>query len=273
MSYSKKKVALTGSTGFLGDAIFKRLLHNGADVKVLHGDIRDPKTFSEIDYTYDYLFHFASPSSQILFRRHAWYSIETTVKGFMNAADVCRSAGVKLVYPSTGLLSSPAEHWNEYARTKKMCEDLHVRSGLNALGLRIFATYGPSESHKRDYASVPYLFAKSLCSGKSPVIFGNGMQMRDFIYIDDVVNAVLTLAEECNEKIVDVGSGQRTTFNWLFSEINEIVRAGLHPEFIDKPAGYISETCADTTVMSQYITNESTDLSAGLRRVVEAIRG
>lgn len=256
MSYLNKNVAITGASGFLGVWLSRALVGAGAHVVALTGDIRDSKTFSEIDYSFDYLFHFAGPSSQVLFKRHPWVSSDTAYLGFTNAARACHKNGVKLIYPSTGLLSSDRQ--NEYARSKKVWEDIHLGEHLDALGLRIFATYGPGEGHKRDYASVPYLFARDILESHSPVVWGDGSQKRDLIYIDDVVKAVLILAERANEPIIDVGSGVSTSFNQLlrdlghaFQEHNIVTPA---PVFVDKPAGYPEETHADITVLTKYYT-------------------
>ena len=119
MNYQGKKIAITGVTGFLGRALADRLeqLAQPATentmtlpgvykyVKVLEGDVRDPKTFKSLDHTFDYLFHFAAPSSQVLFKRKTAYCIDSTVKGLMNAADAAHKHGIRLIYPSTGLLS------------------------------------------------------------------------------------------------------------------------------------------------------------------------
>src|SRR5436853_4577313 len=165
MNYTEKHIAITGlGNGFIADALvemLKKSYHVAYNdeavlvlpgkpalwVKVLHGDIRDPKTFEPLDYKDDYLFHFGAPSSQILFQRKPEFCVDSTINGFINASKACKEHGIKLVYPSTGLLSTGET--NAYARCKKICEDLAPK---DALGLRIFASYGPQEAHKRDYA-------------------------------------------------------------------------------------------------------------------------
>jgi UDP-glucose 4-epimerase len=269
MNYKGKKVALTGSRGFLGGQLRSRLSDVGADVHDVEGDIREGATFAQIDFSYDYLFHFASPSSQVLFVRQAAYAIETTVRGFMNAAEACRRHGVKLIYPSTGVLSQGAT--NEYSRCKKLCEDYHLGSGLDALGLRIFATYGEQEGHKRDYASVPYLFARAAKAGQSPLIYGDGTQVRDFIYVDDTVNAVLCLAEECSDPVVDVGSGEGTSFNGIVDTLRTLL-GGAMPSatYIGRPSNYVQETAANVDRLHHYYV-PAVSMEEGLRRLVNAI--
>lgn len=269
MNYKGKKVALTGAKGFIGKELHTALVVAGADVVVIEGDIRDRHTFDRLDYTYDYLFHFAAPSSQVQFKRMPSYCIQTTISGFMNAATAAKRHGIRLVYPSTGLLSMGEA--NEYARCKRLCEDYAAGKKMDAIGLRIFATYGPGEGHKADYASVPYLFARDMVKGKSPVLFGDGSQVRDFIYISDVVQAILHLAEECSDPVVDIGSGMSVSFNHVIAEINSCLDKEVKPAYQDRPAGYVQETSADPTRMAQYY-KPVVDFSMGIDVLVRELK-
>ena len=250
MNYTNKKVAITGYDGFLGAALVKALKDAGAEVYSVNGDIRDPESFDTLDFTFDYLFHFGAPSSQILFKRKPAYCVETTLKGFMNAADVCKQNGIRLVYPSTGLLSQGKS--NEYARCKQLCEDYAKGLNMDAIGIRIFAAYGEGEGHKADYASVPYLFARDFAEEKVPVIFGDGNQVRDFIYIDDVVQAILHLAEECYDDVVDVGSGEQDSFNDIIDLLAGHANIMIKPRYVDTPSEYVSETLANPSRMNEF---------------------
>lgn len=270
MNYKNKRVAVTGVTGFLGSRIYGALKEAGAEVYAITGDIRDPRSFDLLDHSFDYVFHFADPSSQILFKRQAFYAAETTLVGFMNLAKICMENGIKLIYPSTGLLSQELE--NEYARCKKVCEDIHIWSGIDAIGIRIFATYGPGEGHKRDYASVPYLFARDWIEGKTPVVWGDGTQERDFIYIDDAVRGILIIAEKYNGQLIDLGSGVGQKFNRIFDILRKATGQVIKPIYIEKPAGYVTETLADTTKMRELGIDLTVTFENGIYKVVEDIR-
>lgn len=276
MNYRGKKIAITGATGFIGNALAKEfaLMPDGPKhVEIITGDIRDRRTFDVLDHTYDYLFHFAAPSSQVQFKRQPAFSIKTTILGFMNAADIAKRHGIRFVYPSTGLLSSDQKP-NEYALCKRMGELYVQGKGMDAIGLRIFATYGPGEGHKRDYASVPYLFARDIVDGKRPEIYGDGKQVRDFIYIGDVVNSILILAEECSDPIVDIGSGKQTSFLQIMDAIAAVSTIGeiKGPKFIDRPTGYVQETAADPTRLHDFYTPQ-TSFEYGIELLVNHLRG
>lgn len=278
MNYLGKKIAITGADGFIGSALAELLAELVQPVKpvtigaaldsitVLHGDIRHQSTFRQLDHTYDYLFHFAAPSSQVQFARDPNYCIETTVKGFINVTEVCRKNGIRLIYPSTGLLSQ--DRYNAYAMCKSLCEQM--ARDIDALGVRIFATYGPGEGHKRDYASVPYLFARDMVNGKEPLIFGTGKQSRDFIYIDDVVNAIAVLAEECSDRVIDLGSGVKHTFNYLVHLINDIGKFGIEADYAPPPKNYVEETAADPTRLYDFY-RPRTHIRAGLQATIKEL--
>lgn len=268
MDYKGKKIAITGAYGFIGHALQKRLHFEGAYVQILTGDVRDPMTFAELSYEYDYLFHFGAPSSQVLFKNDPQYCIETTLKGFMNASEVCKKFGIKLIYPSTGLLSMGEA--NEYARCKKICEE--YAQNQDSIGIRIFATYGPGEGHKRDYASVPYLFARDMVRGYDPVVFGNGEQKRDFMYINDVIESILHIAEEANEKVIDVGSGEAHSFNDIIKAISKELGKPFEPQYIEKPGNYVDETLANPQALHKYYSPK-TSFDRGIKNVVKYLRG
>lgn len=245
MNFKGKKVALSGHDGFIGGHLVRALQDAGAEVTIILGDIRDRATFRNLNYKHDYYFHFSAPSSQVLFKRQPMYAAEVTLKGFINAAKICKENGIKLIYPSTGLLSQ--NRMNEYALCKKLCEQIHIDEDLDAIGIRIFASYGPGEDHKRDYASVPFIFARDLVQGKKPVIFGDGKQKRDFIFIGDVIDGIMQYTETLENGIYDLGSGEGHSFNDLVALINDILGVNIRPEYVEKPGGYVDETLSQNS--------------------------
>lgn len=267
MNYNDKKIAITGHTGFLGSNLRRVLLAAGARVRCLDGDVRDSQTFEPVDYDTDMLFHFGAPSSQIMFQREPDYAIDVTVNGMRQAIKACERSGAKLIFPSTGLLSLGGS--NEYARGKMICEDLQAGAQCDNLGLRIFGTYGPGEAAKRDYASVPFLFMQELRANRAPVIYGDGSQERDYIYIEDTVNAIIRVAEIVSGGTIDIGSGEPISLKVLVDKLITLLGVDLTPTYIPKPANYIDASAADTSRMDQYYTRQY-NLDDGLQAMIEA---
>ena len=268
MSY-KAEIALTGHSGFLGSSLASALEFEGATIKRLQGDTRDPATFEQMSYDTEYLFHFGAPSSQVLFNRQRDYCVDVTINGFRNALRACEQHGIKLIYPSTGLLSHGET--NEYARAKQVTEDLAAKAKCDILGLRIFGTYGPGEGAKKDYASVPYLFLRDMLQDRQPIIFGDGEQKRDFIYIEDTIKSVLAVSDKLSSQIVDIGSGQSYTFNEIVGYINGLLSTEIKPQYVEKPAEYINATDADISVLSRYY-QPGIVMKEGLKRIIESER-
>ena len=95
---------------------------------------------------------------------------------------------------------------------------------MPSVGLRIFAGFGPGEEHKGEYASVVTLFLNSLMNNKPPVIFGDGTQNRDFVYIEDVVDAIVRSAEKpISNTVINVGTGKNLKFNDVVQIINRLL--------------------------------------------------
>lgn len=269
MNYKNVKVGVTGANGFLGARIVDALTTLGADVVPIMGDLRDDDTLrfdmNDSSGNMRYLFHFGSPSSQVFYKKNAIYHVEATIGGFVNIAKKCQENGTKLIYPSTGSLS--ASHMNEYAMCKKVLEDIHINDNLDALGIRLFATYGPGEERKGEYASVITQFAKEMLLGNKPVIYGDGQQKRDFIFVDDAVFNILDKAASTSG-IIEIGSGKQHTFNEVVSTINEVIGTNITPEYVDKPQGYLDETVCNNAENLRIVNG----LKDGATKTVEHLR-
>lgn len=196
---------------------------------------RFPDAINYLRKDVDTVYLFNSPSSQVLFNYAPEYCHKETVDGFINALTFCAKYNIKLVYPSSGNVYTLQ---NEYAKCKAELEKIQAMVAYNnVLGVRIFAGYG-HEEHKGEYASVVWQFIKDMKLGKRPIIFGNGEQVRDFIYIEDIVDNIL---KQEGTGVVDIGTGISTSFNDLVRVINEELKTELEPIYIGKPDNYVDE--------------------------------
>lgn len=245
------KAIITGD-GLIGDALFRRLKCDVFTNEIIYFDP---------DKRYKYVFHFAAPSSQILFNRNPEYCTYVTIRGFLKVLRYCRETGAKLIYPSTGLLSMGAT--NEYAMCKYLTEKIAEKSGVETLGIRIFAGYGPGEEHKRDYKSVIGLFLDEMINDRQPVIYGDGNQRRDFVYIDDIADNILEMAE-AKTGIQEIGSGISWSFNEIVDVVNKVIGKNIKPIYIDKPGNYVNETVCEHPIKNP------TPLEEGIRKYYES---
>ena len=307
MGWKDKTVLITGIGGFIGHKLGRFFLEKGAQVigidnfsyvekkfsqdllnkiKLIEGDVSDKKTFEKVEENVDVIFHFAAPSSIVLFNKFPEKCYLETVVGCKNVFEFAKERGVeKIVYPSSGSVygGNPPPHketiypkpLNLYGAAKIACESVasSYEPFVKSVGLRIFAGYGPGEERKKDFASVVYLFLNDIMKGKAPIIYGDGNQSRDFIYIDDVVKAIVRAAEIDYTGIINVGTGVSTSFLQLVEIICEIVGKKIQPIFIEKPMNYVNSLSADTTLMRKLLKIEPITLEEGVKKFYEYLKG
>lgn len=128
---------------------------------------------------------------------------------------------------------------------------------INFIGLRYFNVYGPNQDPNGAYAAVIPLFVKAILENKSPFIFGDGLQSRDFTYVDNAVqaniNALFTEKKEALNAVYNIAVGERTTLIELFELLKEISKSNL--EVIHKPEriGDVKHSLADITRARKYL--------------------
>lgn len=269
MDFTGVKVAVTGGKGFLGGHLVHRLWALGASVQLLHGDTIHLSTFEVMHPETTYLFHFGSPSAQVVFDRQKGESINQTLQGFTNAVLMCRKLGVKLVYPSTSLVSFASR--SDYALCRQLCENIALgEKGLSSLGIRIFTGYGPGEETKDGYASVVTLFIQDALAGRRPTVFGDGSSRRDFIYVSDVVEGVLALTQNCPHLIMELGTGVSTSITTLLRLIELELGMEIQPQYVDVPSNFTPTT--QSLFLSHAYHKPEVTVEEGIRRTIAHLR-
>ena len=240
-----KKVSILGRNGFIGSALSERF--------------KNVYNYPRKDV--DFLFFFASPSSQILFNYANDWCYDETVDGFINALEFCADNNIKLIYPSSGTVY---ESNGSYSEAKLELEHIQKQHKYkNVLGFRIFAGYGPGEAHKGEYASVVYQFCKRMKEGLSPVIYGDGTQTRDFVYIDDILDGIIGNLDKTG--VMDIGSGISTSFNEVVKTINDLLQEKITPTYIKAPQNYLIDTTCPNPISCQV------SLKEGVKRILESL--
>jgi UDP-glucose 4-epimerase len=239
-------------------------------------------TLEHINTDIDLIFHFGSPTSVVLFKKDPIKYFDNTINGMKNILEFSKINSIKkLIYPSSGSVyaNNPQPHdenvipkpSNQYGVAKVECEKLAEKYNekINSIGLRIFAAYGPGEEKKQNLSSVINLFLNDILKNISPVIFGDGTQTRDFIYIDDTITSILNSAELNEQGIINVGSGISTSFNEIIEKICEHTGKNITPEYVKKESSYVENLKADTKLMKSLLKIEPLSIDSGIKKFIQ----
>jgi UDP-glucose 4-epimerase len=300
------KFLITGAAGFLGSALANRLaresnLVRGLDdlstgdpgsllpeIHLTRGDVNDrPKLWTllqDVDCVYHLAARVSVPES-ILYPRE--YN-QVNVGGTVTLMEAMRDVGVRrVVFISSGAVygelgAQPLHEENipsprsPYA-VSKLAAEYYVRTigmlwGIETVVLRVFNAYGPGQHLPPVHAPVIPYFLRQACHNGTLVLHGDGSQTRDYVYVDDVVNAmsVAATAPGINQKIINVGSGNETSVRELVNLVLEVT--GGKPEVVYNPRneGGPRRMRADLTQAGQLLGYQpAMGLKDGLRLMLE----
>ena len=302
---------VTGGAGFIRSNIVEKILYLGHKVKVLdnfstgkreniaeflkksnfeliEGDIRDINTCRTACKDVDYVIHQAAWGSVPRSIEMPVLYDDINVKGHLNMMQAARENNVKkFVYASSSAVYGddpilPKQEGSEgkvispYALTKRINEeyaDLYYRLyGLETVGLRYFNVFGKRQDPNGAYAAVIPKFVKELLDGIQPVIYGDGETSRDFVFIDNVVEANLKACiatSEASGKAFNIGYGQKTSLNDLYKKLSELLeKIDISPRYEKEREGDIKHSTASIEKAKeilkynpQYSVNEGLELT------------
>jgi UDP-glucose 4-epimerase len=145
--------------------------------------------------------------------------------------------------------------------------------GLDFTALALGNVYGPRQDPTGE-AGVIAIFASSMLAGKTATIFGDGEQTRDYVYVEDTVEAFAAAMDRASGEIVNIGTGLETSVNALHAMLAEIVGSRSEPAYGPQPEGELRRIALDNSLAASVLEwSPSTDLSSGLARTVEHLRG
>ncbi|MGB4612290.1 MAG: SDR family oxidoreductase [Methanothermobacter thermautotrophicus] len=298
-------VAVTGGLGFIGSHLTDKLLEMGNRVTVIDDvstgspdNLRDPHhedleiikgSINDLDLEpvfqgKDYVFHQAALASVPESVRDPLRCHRVNATGTLRVLMASCRAGVrKVVNASTSAVygNNPEMPLREeaipmplspYAVSKVAGEyycQVFEDYGLETVSLRYFHVYGPRQRPDSQYAAVIPRFIDALLSGRSPQIYGDGEQSRDFIYVGDVVRANIFLAESRVSGVYNVAGGSSVTVNRLFDIISGILESDAEPEYLDERPGDVRHSLADTSRLTAAGFRPEVGLEEGLMRTIE----
>jgi len=283
-----KNVLITGGRGFIGSHLARTLAKNNT-VKIF--DIKNNKDIKNFDLLrkelkdIDYVFHFAGLIFVDESIKKPLDYIENNIIGSHNVLRAALECGIKkVIFSSSAAVygDSPENPKKEdmllkakspYAFSKIIVENLmkifNKNYGLNTISLRIFNVYGPGQNPNSPYAAVIPIFIKNALLNEDLIIYGDGKQVRDFIFIDDVIIANI-LAAEKDSGVFNIGSGVTTTINKLANLIIELTGSKSKITYEKPKEGDILHSLADITNAKKILGfKPKYSLEGGLKNTIE----
>ncbi len=300
---------VTGGAGFIGSHLVEALLARGKKVRVLDnfstgdeanlqsvrdrievidGDITDLETVRAAMRRVDLVFHQAALASVPRSVADPVATHRACVDGTLHVLIAARDARVRrVVYAASSSAygnserlpkreSDAAMPLSPYAVSKlageQYCAAFSNVYGLETVRLRYFNVFGPRQAPDSPYAAVVPLFIRAMLAGRSPVLHGDGLQSRDFTYIDDVIQANLLAAEApgVSGRLYNVACGRRTTLLEIVERLNAILGTNIEPTHTEARPGDVRHSQADITRANEDLGyTPRMDVERGLNKCVE----
>ncbi len=276
-------VLVTGGAGFIGSSIVRALLAEGARVRVLdnfssgkmanldevahrieiiNGDIRDYWTVQRATDGIDAVLHQAALASVPASVANPMTAHEINVTGTCHVLEAARLAGAKrmviassaAIYGDTTALPinegtdpNPLSPYAVHKYTNEQyCRVYTSLYGFPTVCLRYFNIFGPRQDPQSDYAPVIPKFINRFLAGQAPTVFGDGLQSRDFAYVDNAVaaNLMALTRDDMVGGVFNVACGERYTLNDLLETLREIMDIDINADYTDPRPGDIVHSYA-----------------------------
>jgi len=298
------RVLITGGAGFIGHNLVLYLIKRGYDVVVVDSMERsssyalarleglrvpiikaDVRFFTDYD-GFDVVIHTAAYVSVEESVRDPLKYFENNVLGTARVGYECAKRGLKLIYLSSAAVygdpvklpiseEHPTRPRSPYGLSKLQGEEIlrnfTVVYGLKHVILRLFNVYGPGQNPS--YAGVITSFLKRALDGEPLIIYGDGEQTRDFIYVDDVARVIEFLIEEdiFDNEVYNVGSGEPVTIKDLAKTIIKLVGKELPIIHVSPRPGDIKHSAAEVSKLRKFIKVLPTPLKDGLKKTLSEL--
>ena len=303
---------VTGGGGFIGSHIVEELLRRNEIVRVIdnfstgkwenvepfeggaeiiEADIAEGKNLPRFLEGADYVIHQAAIPSVPKSILDPVKSHHANVNGTLQLLNASREANVKrVVYASSsavygdsptlpkheGMMPNPLSPYGAQKLFAEIyCQVFSRAYGLETVSLRYFNVFGPRQDSTSQYSGVLALFIAAVLQNKRPTIYGDGLQSRDFTYVQNVVEANL---QACTVPVVagqvfNVACGDRITVNSMLHQINKITGKDIAPIYADSRPGDIKHSQADITRAREHLGYQpKVSFEEGLRNTIEWYR-
>jgi nucleoside-diphosphate-sugar epimerase len=301
---------VTGGAGFIGSNIVEALVKKGERVRALdnlstgkknnlrpfletiewiEGDIRDHKTCQKAMNGIEVVLHQAALPSVPRSIADPVQTNEVNITGTLNLLCAARDAGVKrFVYAASSsaygdsatlpkIETMVAKPLSPYAVSKLTgeyyCQIFSTLYKLSTVSLRYFNIYGPRQDPNSEYAAVVPRMISALIQNQHGTIYGDGSQSRDFTYIEDCVQAVLSAAvapAKISGEVINVSYGANVTINELYQKIANLLRKTIGPVYDKHRAGDVRHSLADISKARQLMGySPEYNIDRGLEKTID----
>ena len=275
-----KNIIVTGGAGFIGSNLVERLCKNnkvlvidtlmtGSEENLKEarksGNVSfkkdDSKNIARHGFKADIVFHLGMYSASPMYKEKPTRVAEV-VDGMINVLEYARSNNSQVVFASTSSIYNgvpPPHKENVYPKVtdyytegrvgaERMSELYAKLYGVNTAAMRFFSVYGYHEEAKVGYANLVTQFLWAMKKGEQPVVYGDGSQRRDFVFVTDVVEAMVKASVVKGFDVFNVGTGKNYSLNEMAEKLNKALGTKIAPKSIKMPvSNYVMETLADTT--------------------------
>ena len=273
------KVLVTGGAGFVGSNLVSDLVRENNEVFVLDNlhsgnvlnidslmdriqlKVLDTEDIFQVEFAPDVIFHLGMYSSTPMYKENR-NLVRKVVDGTIQVLEFANRHHAKVVLASSSsiynghpvpqneeMVPKVTDFYTEARLSAERLTELYTKMfGVGAVCLRFFSVYGPGERSKGRFANLVSQFMWDIEEGRDPVVYGDGTQTRDFVYVTDVVRACVLAAESEHTGVYNVGTGQRYTVNDMLKKVMDAL--GRHPKvkYVETPVGnYVMHTQADMT--------------------------
>jgi UDP-glucose 4-epimerase len=293
-------VLVTGGAGFIGSNLVKELvgdnkifildnLNSGNVINIdpfmdkVQLQVLDTEDIFQVDFAPHVIFHLGMYSSTPMYKENR-NLVRKVVDGTLQVLEFAKRHNSRLVLASSSsiynghevpqredMVPMVTDFYTEARLSAERLTELYTKMfGLRTIGLRFFSVYGPGERSKGRYANLVSQFMWDLQEGRNPVIYGDGKQTRDFIYVKDVVQALILAARSEKDGIYNVGTGVAYSVNEMLEKLMQAMGKHAEPVHMETPvSNYVMHTQADMTKAEKELGFKAKySLDEGIREVI-----
>jgi UDP-glucose 4-epimerase len=307
-----ERVVVTGGAGFIGSNLAEELaegneviilddfstgkaenisnLSEMPNVKIIEGSVTDLPLLCQLFTDIDYVFHLAADASVQGSVENPLRTNGVNITGTLNVLLAARDRRVrKVVFASSSAIygdvpipnveTMPCNPVSPYAVSKlvgehyaKVFDNVY---GLPTVSLRYFNVYGSKQDAQSEYAAVIPKFITRILAKAPPIIYGDGEQTRDFVFVSDAVKATITAAEEdVRGEVINIACGESISINGLAEKLIAVLGRNLTPIYAEPQPGDVKHTVADISKLKGLLNFEpESGLDEGLARTISYFEG